>query len=116
MRFVCDENVDAAVARKLNALGHEAWTIKEAGQSGIDDDDVTIYAMDHHAVVVTHDHEFSTRRKKLVLGRHIYLKCDALDAPDILVSHLDAILPVLQRHEVTVEVTRSQCRLSFGTE
>lgn len=31
MRFFTDHDVDAAVSRRLRALGHDAWTAEQAG-------------------------------------------------------------------------------------
>ncbi|MGH3622450.1 MAG: DUF5615 family PIN-like protein [Sciscionella sp.] len=56
MRFVCDHDVDARVAAALRKTGHQAWTIEEAGLSRAGDDDLTVYAMDRGAVLLTHDY------------------------------------------------------------
>ena len=67
MRFVCDQLLDAAVAATLRRLRHVAWTAANAGMSAAADDDLTVYAQEHDAVLVTHDSEFSERRRKNVL-------------------------------------------------
>ena len=68
MRFLLDENVDARVRRVFTERSHECWTVPEANLAGDTDDDVTVYAMDHDAVVVTHDIEFSKRRERAAIG------------------------------------------------
>jgi len=65
MRFLLDENVDARVRRVFTERSHECWTVPEANLAGDTDDEVTVYAMDHHAVVVTHDVEFSKPASEL---------------------------------------------------
>lgn len=44
MRFVCDHDVDVAVAATLRRLGHDAWTAANAGLSAASDDELTVYA------------------------------------------------------------------------
>jgi hypothetical protein len=39
-RFVCDHDVDAAVAMMLRKAGHEAWTAADAGLYRAGDDDL----------------------------------------------------------------------------
>jgi hypothetical protein len=43
-RFVCDHDVDVAVAMMLRKAGHEAWTAADAGLYRAGDDDLTVYA------------------------------------------------------------------------
>jgi predicted nuclease of predicted toxin-antitoxin system len=95
LRFFCDHDVDAAVATRLRQLGHEAWTAAEAGLNRVQDDDLTVYAHDKQAVLLTHDREFSRRRRRNVLGWHIQLRCDEWEAADLLEKHLEAILGML---------------------
>lgn len=110
MRFCCDQDVDAQVATTLRRLGHQAWTADDAGLSRAKDDDLTVYTIDRDAVLVSHDREFSRRRRRNVIGRHIVLRCVEWDAADLLARHLDALLPVLDRHQDV------WIRLSLGTE
>ena len=55
MRFVCDHNVDVAVVRALMQLGHHAWPVSSARLYAVGDDDLTVYAQDHDAALITHD-------------------------------------------------------------
>jgi hypothetical protein len=55
---VCDHDVDARVAARLRKLGHDAWTAAEAGLNRALDDDLTVYADNQRAVLVSHDSEF----------------------------------------------------------
>lgn len=105
MRFVLDHDVDVACRRMLNDAGHDAWTVGEAGRALAKDDDQTVYAGEMGAVLITHDREFTTRRKRNAHGRHVRLVCPEPDGPDVLALHLDDVLPILERHEnVTVEI------------
>jgi len=51
VRFVCDHDVDAAVAARRRRLGHEAWTAANAGLSAVSDDELTVYADDQSAAL-----------------------------------------------------------------
>lgn len=84
MRFFLDQDVDVAVAGVLRRLGHEAWTADDAGLSTAADDELTVYAHDQRAVLLTHDREFSARRRKHVVGWHVQLRCVELDAADLI--------------------------------
>ena len=98
MRFVCDNDVDAEVAARLRKLGHEAWTVERAGLGAAADDEVTTYAQSRHAVLLTHDVEFSQRRRRNVIGQHVWLDCLEWDAAELLVAHLADIEPILKRY------------------
>lgn len=117
MRFVCDHDVDAAVAKMLRSRGHDAWTVGVAGLALAVDDALTAYADDHDAALVTHDVEFSTRRRRNVVGQHIWLRCLEYDAVDLLEKHLDEILALLAtRKDVWVRVSHEGVTLSFAWE
>lgn len=84
MRFVLDQDVDAALVAVLVAAGHEAWTVAAAGIPDAADDDVSVYAAQKDAVVITHDVEFSARRRRNPHGRHVQLGCPEPDAVDLV--------------------------------
>ncbi len=96
MRFFCDHDVDAEVAARLRHLGHDAWTAAEAGLNRVQDDELTVYANNKQATLLTHDREFSRRRRKHVVGWHIQLRCAEWDAADLLEKHLNAILNMIR--------------------
>ena len=98
MRFVCDRDVDAWVAVTLRRLGHDAWTAGQAGLSRAGDDELAVYADDREAVLISHDKEFSKRRRRNAVGKHVFLRCSEWDAAELLVQHLDDLLPVLGRN------------------
>lgn len=82
----------------LRSRGHVAWTASDAGLSKEADDALTVYSDNRDAVLITHDKEFSRRRRRNVVGRHVFLRCDEWDGPDVIARHLATILPVLERH------------------
>ena len=110
MRFVLDQDVDARVGVALRTDGHQAWTVGSAGLALASDDALTVYACEHKAVLLTHDVEFSARRRKQVIGQHVFLRCNEWDGVTVIRQHLDAILLVLER------VPDLWIKLSLGTE
>lgn len=95
----------------LRAQGHECWTASEAGLAAEpQDDNLTVYAAEKDAVLVTLDQEFSQRRRKNTIGRHIWLRCPEPDAADLLRSTLDEVLPYLERTDVIVTVSSDGVR------
>ncbi len=105
MRFYLDNDVDARCRRTIEAAGHECWTAAQAGRADAPDDDQTIYANEHDAVLVTHDREFTDRRKRNTIGRHIRLCCEQPDGPGVLATWLDDVSPVLERRtHVVIEL------------
>lgn len=48
--------------------GHDAWTAAQAGLNQEPDDTLTVYAYERDAVLLTHDREFSQRRRKNVVA------------------------------------------------
>lgn len=109
MRFYLDNDVSVAVCRDLlTPAGHECWGAASAGRMFATDDEQTVYADDHDAVIITHDREFTARRKKNSIGRHVCLCCEQPDAVEVLAEHLDLVVTVLAaRPHVVVEVRRT---------
>src|SRR4051794_32259267 len=106
MRFVCDQDVDTAVCRAFRKLGHESWSITETGLYRGKDDDITCYAGDHDAALVTHDKEFSQRRKRNVVGKHLWLRCTDLDAVDLVIARHGEFVQLLEsRVDIWVRVS-----------
>ena len=95
MRFLLDHDVAADVGTAIRSAGHEAWTAANAGLNEVSDDTLTIYAARKNAVLVTHDREFSQRRRRSVTGHHMWLRCDEWEAGDLLLTHLGQIIPIL---------------------
>lgn len=99
MRFFLDQNVDARVGTMLRAAGHNAWTADDSGLAAEADPNLSIYAQERRAVLVTHDREFSVRARQRITGQHIWLNCKELSARDIFGAQLVDLVAVLERHD-----------------
>lgn len=114
MRFLLDNDVDHAVAALLRAAGHQIVTASEVGLAGADaaaDDEITVYANDRAMVVITHDREFTRRRKRRTIGLHVRLMCAQPDAVDVLEDRLEELLENLTWTETAViEVYHTRVR------
>ena len=58
LKIYIDESVPVAVAIGLRRRGVDAWSARDAGQLGIDDETQLEYARREQAVVFTHDDDF----------------------------------------------------------
>lgn len=111
MRFVLDHDVHVGCRRILTDAGHHCWTVGQAGRATDTDDEQSLYAQRKGAVLISQDREFTQRRKKAVIGRHVRLKCPAPDAPDVLAAHLPELLAILGALEhVVVVMSRDTLR------
>jgi len=111
VRFVLDNDVDARVANVFTAAGHECWTAGNAGLAQVADDDLSVYADNKNAVLVTHDREFTQRRKKNTIGKHVRLKCPEPDACEIVARQLPELVEVLGQHDhLVVEVSTAHVK------
>lgn len=110
MRFVLDNDTDAALVGLFVRAGHDAWTAADAGLAGVDsaeDDEVSVYADERDAIVITHDREYTRRRKRNTFGLHVFLRCEQPDAYEIVAHHLDEIEELLNsRDSGVVTVSR----------
>ena len=105
MRFFLDNDVDDAVRTMLRRARHEAWTAAMAGLADASDDVLSVYADDRRAVLLTHDREFTTRRRRRPIGQHVRLACHEWEAADTLRRNLRALTEILRgRREVNVVV------------
>lgn len=113
-RFILDNDVDIAGCRAaLQDRRHLVIVAAEAGVEG-EDEDVTSYAHTQKGIVVTHDAEFSNRRRRRPDGLHIRLKCLAWDGEAALQWALPHIEGILTRHtDLTVEISPTKVRLFF---
>lgn len=109
MRFVLDYDVDVRVCQLFTASGHECW---RAPDGLIEDDDISVYADDRNAVVLSHDREFAYRRQRRTFGQHVRLACKQPEALDVLEEHLDELIDLLEQHAVGVFVV-SRSRVEF---
>ena len=110
MRFYLDNDVDIRCRAALQRLdsSHVVYTANEAGRSDADDDEQTVYASERDAVLITHDREFTERRKRNSIGRHVRLDCEQPDGPEILTTQFPEVLAELERHaNIVVELSRN---------
>lgn len=115
MKFYLDHDVDARCRAVLIAAGHVCWSTTQAGREDSEDDDQTIYAQEHRAVIITHDSEFTERRKRNVIWKHIRLHCEQPDGPDLLKRTLPDVLAILERyHDVVIELAPQHFYVHHG--
>jgi predicted nuclease of predicted toxin-antitoxin system len=115
LRFFLDNDVPASVAKMLRRQGHDCWTAAQAGLAAEgQDDNLTVYAARHGAILVTLDREFMRRRRANPIGRHIRLRCPEPEAAACLDGHLAAVLALLERDHVTVTVSRNGVKAYSG--
>jgi predicted nuclease of predicted toxin-antitoxin system len=107
VRFFLDHDVDARLVGFLTKRGHECWTASEANLYDASDDTLTVYADDHQAVLITHDREFSRRRRKNTVGMHIQLRCAEPDALALLSEHLDELVALLNSADGNIFIVLS---------
>lgn len=119
--FYLDNDVDVGCAVIVRAAGYQCWTATQAAAQRDDDDEQTVYATNKGAVLITHDREFTNRRKRMPIGHHVRLVCHQLDAADLLEDTLGRIVDFLQASpDMVLEVSpgRSgvgEVRAWFGT-
>jgi predicted nuclease of predicted toxin-antitoxin system len=106
VRFRLDHDVDAAVGRMLRRNGHECLTASQVGLAAAIDDALTVWASEHSAVVVSTDREFSRRRMKNAIGRHVWLRCQDWEADGVLETHVAEVVNQLEaRSDLTIRVS-----------
>lgn len=115
--------MDAACRSALIGLGHDAWTVAQAGRHEALDVDQVIYAADNDAVFVTHDRELATSRSSMPLARIIRVHGREWDAPELLRDSIDGAMVALLERNPYVIVTLSRrsngqpnVKFRFGTE
>lgn len=87
-------------------------TAPEVGLAGAEsDDELTVYGSDRDRVVVTHDREFTARRKRNTVGLHVRVMVEQPDGPEVLEQRLDELVEKLTWTETAVlEVFRTKVR------
>lgn len=107
MRFLLDNDIDAAVGQMLRQRGHECWTARQAGLATAADDALTVWATSHNAILVSTDREFGQRRMRNAVGHHLWLRCPDWEARDVLSAHLDQVTIRLQaRSDLTIRIAK----------
>jgi predicted nuclease of predicted toxin-antitoxin system len=107
--FCLDHDIAASVGDMLRRHGHDVTTAGEAGLARGSDDDITVWAHNLGGVLITTDREFSQRKARNVIGRHVWMRCPDPDVAEVLARHLDLVIPVTERHQdVLMRVSRDQ--------
>jgi predicted nuclease of predicted toxin-antitoxin system len=71
------------------------------------DDELTVWAAEHEAVIISTDGEFGQWRMQNAIGRHVWLRCSDCEASEVLADHLHEVLTLLQaRSDLTVRVSK----------
>jgi predicted nuclease of predicted toxin-antitoxin system len=104
VRFVLDNDVDARVGGVLRRNGHDCWSSTAGLAASADDDAVTVYADNRDAVVITHDREFTQRRMRNTIGRHVRLNCEHPDGPKVIAARLAELVAELEEEQNIVLV------------
>jgi hypothetical protein len=92
----------------LRRHGHECWTAANAGLADEgEDDNLTVYAAQHRAALVTLDRRFMQRRQANSIGQHVRLRCAEPEAATVLGGFLKEVLEYLERDHVTITVSQS---------
>ncbi len=103
MLWVLDNDVSAAVATMLRRQqGHRAVMVGQIGLARASDDQVSVFADNKDAVLLTHDRELIARRRRNTFGRHVHLDCREWGAPVLLHQHLAAVVELLQSRDAIV--------------
>jgi hypothetical protein len=114
LRFLLDNDVDYGVARVLRRHGHDVVTADDVGLAGVDsaeDDALTVYGLEHGRVVVTHDREFTTRRRRNTLGLHVRIRVEQPDGPGVVEARHDELIEKLGWKDAAVlEVFRTKVK------
>lgn len=119
--FYLDNDVDVSCADVIRRAGYRCWTAIQAGAQNDDDDEQTVYAINKGAVLVTHDREFTNRRKVMPIGQHVRLVCHQLDGPELLFVALPQIVSFLAAApDIVLEVRPGRASVTeikgwFGT-
>jgi predicted nuclease of predicted toxin-antitoxin system len=91
----------------LRHRGHECWTAGSVGLARAKDDELTVWAAEHEAVIISTDGEIGQRRMQNAIGRYVWLRCSDWEASEVLADHLHGVLTLLQaRSDLTVRVSK----------
>lgn len=102
MLFLLDNDVDAAVGRVLRQAGYRCVAAARVGLGDASDDEVSVWADNRSAVVLTHDKEYFQRRTKNTFGRHVRLACVDWEAANVVEKHLAEIVRLAEAREAVV--------------
>lgn len=102
MRFLLDNDTDVAVGRVLRQAGHDCQLPAGSGLTRVSDPEMAVFADDRRMVVLSHDLEFLTWRRKNTFGQHVHLDCLKWEAAAIVGEHLDALVEILRGRDPVI--------------
>src|SRR5262249_13753104 len=82
--------------------GQQAVMVGQIGLARANDDQVSVFADNKDAVLLTHDRELVARRRRNTFGRHVHLDCREWDASALLFQHLPSVIELLKSREAIV--------------
>ena len=66
-------------------------------------------------MLITHDREFTRRRMRNTIGRHVRLDCEQPDAVAIVGTHLEELVAALEHaHDVVLVVSAAEVARHAG--
>ena len=107
MRFLVDAQLPPALARRIEALGHEAEHVADRGMASASDDTIRRYAERAGAVIVTKDEDFAVHHILSSGPAVVWLRVGNTRRAALLQrmdNELGTIVSALQRGETLVEV------------
>ena len=106
MRFLVDAQLPPALARRLEALGHQAEHVADCGLAAAPDDAIWKYAAGG-AIIITKDADFAIRRLLQSGPAVVWLRLGNSRRGVLLArveSEFPAIVLALERGEILIEV------------
>lgn len=96
MKFLADENMDAAIVDQLRHEGHQVWYVLEM-EPGIPDEDVLALANREGAILITADKDFGELvfRLRSITAGVILIRLAGLSTS----TKSDIIIMTIQEHE-----------------
>jgi predicted nuclease of predicted toxin-antitoxin system len=89
LRFIVDHCVPAAVARRLRAVGHDAWTAYDAHLEDASDESLIIYAQDRDAILVTTNRDCARLAQRMGAAQVIWLQVLEVDSEASIVRAVE---------------------------
>lgn len=106
MRFVLDHDVDVTLCELIRSKGHDCWRAPDYLARDGRDDEISIYADDKGAVVVSHDAAFAARRRRHPIGIHVRLRCSEPDAIDVFAAYLPELLAAMYMDQCVINISK----------
>jgi len=81
--------VPAGVARRLRAVGYDAWTAYDAHLEDASDESLIIYAQDRHAILVTTNRDCARLAQRMKAAPVVWLKVLEVDSEAAILRAVD---------------------------